>query len=112
MERPAESERSNRIAVAGLAARLFWMGAGNFGLIVLAIFIGQNKPIPYYLTDLLFWAVVMLLLLARYLDIAHLQGTTVYSEPATMAHWRRYAMGLVVLAVVVWAGAHGVARFG
>jgi hypothetical protein len=87
------------------------MGGGNFGLLALAILIIQKRILPYHLTDLLFWLIVILLVIARYVDIAYFEGGTSYGEKATMKHWRRYVVGLVLISLTAWAGAHGIAYF-
>jgi hypothetical protein len=108
MPRPVESNSSEGTGLGGLFLRLFWMGGGNFGLLALAILITQKRILPYRLTDLLFWVIVILLIVARYVDIAYFEGATSYGEPATMKHWRRYAIGLGLISLVVWAVAHGI----
>jgi hypothetical protein len=62
------------------------------------------------LVDVVFWAATVSLLVARFLDISWYRGATSMGEPATMAHWRRYAVRLLLLAVTLWVGAHFVSR--
>ena len=109
MPRPIESDSSDGTGLGGLFLRLFWMGGGNFGLLALAILIIQKRILPYRLTDLLFWAIVILLIVARYVDIAYFEGGTSYGEPATMKHWRRYTIWLGLISLAAWAAAHGIA---
>jgi hypothetical protein len=49
-----------------------------------------------------------LLIVARYVDITRFKGDTAYGEPATLAHWRRYALSLLVGSIVVWVVIHGI----
>jgi hypothetical protein len=112
MQKPLESESSGHTSLGGVFLRLFWMAGGNLVLMVLAIFIGQKRPFPYHLPDLLFGATVILLIIARYADIAYYEGGTSYGEKATIQHWRRYVALLVAIALAVLAAAHGIAYFG
>jgi hypothetical protein len=96
---------------AGAMLRLWWMIAGNVVLLFAAIYIAtaargwRLSPV-----DLVFWVTVLTLLGARFLDISWYRGTTSSGEPATMAHFRRYALLLLAIGVALWAGAHFVSR--
>ena len=79
---------------AGCLVRLFWMLAGNLALLVLVFVIYQSAG--WTIADVVFWLVIGLMIGARYMDIARFGGTTMNDEPATMAHFRRYAL-LVLL---------------
>ena len=114
MNSPANSSPSNPSEYTGclpVLLRLFWMGVGNFLLFALALVIGQSKDVLFSRYDVLFAALVLLCILARYLDIAYFQGATADGEPATLRDWRRYSVVLVLVSLVIWAGAHGVAHF-
>jgi len=58
------------------------------------------------LLDVLYWFTVGCLLAARYVDIRSLGGRTADGAPATMGHWRRYAVVLVVVSAVLWIVVH------
>jgi hypothetical protein len=77
------------------------MGVGNIALVMaaLAIFKGASWSIA----DLAFWLTVGLLIGARYIDLVRFRGTTIHGEPATTAHFKRYALILLVVSAVVWA---------
>ena len=77
-------------------------------LVNLAILIGQKRTLPNHLTDVLFGATVILLVIARYVDISYLHGDTSNGEPATMKHWRQYAIGLVLISLAILGVAHGI----
>jgi hypothetical protein len=77
------------------------MGAGNLALILTAMLIYRGAGWPT--ADILFGIIVLLLIWARYLDIVRYQGTTADGEPASMAHLKRYALILVVVAAALWA---------
>jgi hypothetical protein len=79
------------------------MGLGNIALVMAAL--GIYKSAGWSIADVAFWLIVGLLVGARYLDIARYQGVTVEGEPATTAHFRRYALILLVVSAAVWAAA-------
>jgi hypothetical protein len=79
------------------------MGVGNIALVVAALLI--YKSAGWSIADLVFWLIVGLLVGARYVDIARYKGTTVDGDPATTAHFRRYALVLLVVSAAVWAAA-------
>lgn len=90
-------------SMAGCLPRVFWMGVGNIALVMAALSIYASTG--WSIADLAFWVIVGLLVGARYIDIARYKGTTVDGEPATSAHFKRYALMLLVVSVVVWAAA-------
>ena len=76
-----------------IVVRLTWI----FGASVLvfgAIFIVQGK-VPG-LADALLWLVALGLILARYVDIRYLKGETSDNKPATLKHWRRYSVVILI----------------
>lgn len=89
-----------------LIARPFWMFFGNFILLISAVNIlaGDNKT--SYVSDLVFWAGVTALIIVRFLDVKFLDGQTATGQPASIKHWRRYAILLAVISMVIWSGAH------
>jgi hypothetical protein len=52
----------------------------------------------------------VLTIAARRVDITRWQGTTASGEPATLAHWRRYAATVVLVAAAACVVAHMVGR--
>lgn len=97
---------------AGCLLRIFWMMIGNVILLSCAYGIVQHPSSVLSIADVFYWAVVGSLLAARFVDIRHLDGTTAEGAPATMAHWRRYAVLLGIVATVLWLVVHGIAYFG
>jgi len=90
----------------------FWMLAGNAILAISAFLIAQHHSSFLTAADGFYWTTVACLLLARYVDIRYLVGLTADGEPATMAHWRRYAVILVVVAIALWVAVHAVGFLG
>jgi len=97
---------------AGCLLRLFWIMIGNAVLLFCAYAIVQHRSSMFGMADAFYWAIVGSLLAARYVDIRHFCGTTADGEPATMVHWRRYAIVLGVVSAGLWLGVHAIAYYG
>jgi hypothetical protein len=65
-------------------------------LIYGAIFIAQRKAPG--LADILFWLFAIGLILVRFVDIRFLKGETMDNQPATLKHWLRYSLVLLIAA--------------
>jgi hypothetical protein len=91
--------------ILALIARPFWIFFGNFILLISAanIFAGENKT--SYVSDFIFWGGVVALIIVRFLDIKFLNGQTAAGKPATIKHWRNYAILLLVISAVIWSAA-------
>ena len=91
-----------RSAPAGCLLRLVWTLAGNsivyLALITIAV---RATPLPSVL-DAVVWVTTGLMLLARWLDISRFNGRTITDEPATMSHWRRYAVLVIGVTLGAW----------
>jgi hypothetical protein len=92
--------------ILSLLARPFWMFLGNFALMICAvnIFVGENKSTRT--SDIIFWCVTAAMIIVRFLDIKFLDGLTADGKPASLRHWRRYAIILALSSALVWAAAH------
>lgn len=97
---------------AGCLIRLFWMGAGNIILFLCVTYIFHNRVRGLELVDLGYWLTVVAMVAARWVDIRSYNGDTVTGEPATLSHWRRYAVRLVAGALVAWLVVHLLALTG
>ncbi|MFO0712937.1 MAG: hypothetical protein U0353_23995 [Sandaracinus sp.] len=86
----------------GLLARLLWMAGGTFGITATLLGITASGD-EIGGRDVVLLALVIATLLVRYVDIAHFGGRTAQGEPANMATFSRYAVGLVLLVGSVWA---------
>lgn len=89
----------------GCFLRIFWMAIGNVALLAIAWFILAERR--FSLLDVLYWAVLALVIGARHLDIARYGGSTVSGTPATARDFHRYALVVLLAAAVLWAAAHG-----
>ena len=91
----------------GCLTRLCWMALGNLALLITAMLIAGNRKTSFSGADIAFWLIVGVLLVARYADIKWLDGHTADNrQAATLRHWRRYAIFLIVISLVVWLLAH------
>ena len=76
MNETKSSQSPEQVGCMGFILRTLWLMVGNMGLGIIAIFIIMNHPPLFSLYDLLFWAVVVLLIIVRYVDIAYFQLTS------------------------------------
>lgn len=94
---PTKPESSS--GCLSIIVRLTWI----FGVSLLifgAIFIIQGN-VPG-LADAIFWLITLGLILARYVDIRYLKGETTENKPATLKHWRRYSVILLIAAGLLY----------
>lgn len=89
-----------KVGCLAAVARVYWMAIGNAMLFFCAMYAARLQA-PSAL-DALYAGLVALLLVVRWLDITRLGGQTAEGEPATTAHWRRYALRLVPISAGVW----------
>lgn len=95
-------------SIFSLIVRVFWILFGNVILLVSVILIFQRKDWMFHTADVVFWGTVAALVLARYLDIKLYNGLTATGSPASMAHWRKYVVILLVCSTVVWVLLHAI----
>jgi hypothetical protein len=111
VQTPADSAAPRGSSGLSVIVRVYWMLVGNFPLVICAGLIAQAEQSPSW-PDAVYWASVPALIGARYWDVAHLDGRTADGSPATLAHWKRYALGLAAVALVIWLAMNGIARLG
>jgi hypothetical protein len=92
----------------GVIARLFWMFFGNAILFISIIFIFEHEDGMFHTADAVFWITVVALVFVRYLDIKFCGGLTATGLPASMSHWIKYTILLLICSTAVWALAHAV----
>ena len=105
-EAPKDSKQTH---ATGCFTRLVWFLAGNVAMISLASGIAHQKGVFLSSLDAWFWGVIAVMIVARYVDIARLEGQTASGQPATLRTWRRYVLWLGVVALGIWGAAHGLA---
>jgi hypothetical protein len=92
-----------------LAARLFWLVFGNAALLFLAIYIARAEKFSLY--DFAFWGVAASLVVVRLIDITLLGGRTAEGESATLSHWRRYVVIVLISSLLLWILAYQASPF-
>jgi len=99
------------IGGAGCLVRLYWIFLGNAVLMFLLVFIFEKRPAFPSLIDVACLATVASLIAVRYVDIRFLDGQTGTGDPATMAHWRRYALLTGIVGSGLWLLARAFTHF-
>ena len=107
-DRASVDASSPRDEGAGCLARVLWMVAGNIVLALVLMSVARVPPWTFGLLDACFWLCVAGMLGVRYVDIQRLEGRTAKGEPATMAHFKRYAAGLLTIGGGAWTAAQSV----
>ncbi len=100
--RPTEKYDS----IFSLFVRVFWMLLGNAIFLLAAISISRHKGETFHTADIIFWGTAVALIFVRYLDIKFYNGLTTTGQPASMVHWRKYAILLLICSTVIWILAH------
>ncbi len=103
---PKDSKQSH---ASGCLTRLVWFVIGNVVMVGVAVGIAGKKGVLLSALDAWFWGVVVVMVIARYVDISRLEGMTASGQPATIRTWRRYVLFLGLVALTFWGGAHGLA---
>lgn len=97
----SDQTRSESTGCLPVILRLTWLMWGNLALFICAALVAEGTaPI---VTDLLFFLVAGSLVGVRYVDITRFKGETTEGEPATIAHWRRYAIMMMLISAALWA---------
>lgn len=103
------NSRDEAPAPAGCLLRLFWMLVANAIIYGSLAMIAMNgEPFPSTL-DAVVWITAAMSLVARRVDITRMNGHTAGGEPATLAHWRKYAAAVIVVTALASLVAHAIA---
>jgi len=95
-----------QISAPGCLVRLFWMGAGNIILFICLTYIFHNRVRGLTLVDICYGLTVVAMVAVRWVDIRCYHGETSAGEPATLAHWQKYSVRLVIVALFAWIVIH------
>ncbi len=87
---------------AGCLVRFYWMFIGTALLAILFALLLQKHPKIPSLLDVGCLLTLASLVFVRYIDIRYLKGDTGEGTPATMNHWRKYSIALVIGSLTVW----------
>ena len=106
----AQEAREPSGSMLALLARLYWMLLGNMAVAISAAAVASaaSSPSP---ADAVLGASVLSLIAVRYADIVYLDGATAEGEPATIADFRRYAVGVAGLGLALWVACTAISRF-
>ena len=95
---------------AGFPLRIFWMLFGHaIVFMTLGIILVDKLAFPSIL-DGVIWITVVLMVVARRIDIVRCRGTTASGEPATLTDWRNYTVNVICFAVIASVVVHMLAR--
>jgi hypothetical protein len=106
MSAPTNQPIDKQRGILAILVRPFWMFLGNFILMICAANIIMGESNSTRTSDIIFWFMVSAMIIVRFLDIKFLDGLTVEGKPASLGHWRRYAIVLVLCSAVIWAAVH------
>jgi hypothetical protein len=108
MSAPTSPTADKQRGISALLLRTFWMFLGNFALMICAanIFMGEGESTRT--SDIIFWCAAASMIIVRFIDIKFLDGQTAAGEPASIKHWRRYAVLLIVISAIIWSASHGI----
>ena len=95
--------------VSGCFVWLGWMFGGNTLLFALTILIARGPRWTLTFKDVLFWILVGLVVLLRYVDMKWFSKRTADGEPVSTQDFRRYVAGLVGFWLALWALGHSLA---
>ena len=100
----AESPREKKAVTSFgvLIAHVIWFFLGPLTLMLLLLGIINVGGGWASALDAVFFVVIALMILGRWIDQRSGQGTTGYGEPSTWDDFRRYAIGAPILGVAAW----------
>ncbi len=98
-------------SILSLFAKFFWTLLGNAILFFTAVSIFLHKGEMLHTADIVFWVTVAALIIVRYLDIKFFNGLTATGLPASMTHWRKYTVVLLICSAVIWVLSHIINHF-
>jgi hypothetical protein len=81
---------------------MVWLVIGPVGMLAYLAHLLRHEPPLLSLASLGFWVLLSAMLVGRYVDVRHYDGATADGTAATMADFRRYAVGLLATGGVGW----------
>ncbi len=93
--------KTNPTPMAGFFIRIYWMLYGNIITIFIALYILLKNPESSTLLSIFYFLNIACLVFLRYVDIRYLNGMTTECEPATMSHWKKYSIILIISSIIL-----------
>ena len=78
-----------------------WLALGYLALLACADQVAKGRA-PAVM-DVVFFAVVVAMVVVRWVDITKFKGHTAAGKPATLADWREYSLILAAVSTGLWA---------
>jgi hypothetical protein len=102
-------------SVSGCLARMTWMllGAGVLFLVGCYYALGTKDIASFSFGgwDIAYWAGVVVMVGAKYLDVRYFKGVTALGAPATLRNFAHYAIFVIVLATAGWLAVQGILHY-
>lgn len=99
---PEQANPGSERSVLGCLLHFLWLVVGTMVLFFASVTMAQGPPWSFSSPHILFLATAALMVAVRFLDIRFFGGLTFHDEPATMRHWRRYSVSVVLAAGGLW----------
>jgi hypothetical protein len=88
--------------------RLFWIFGGTVTLIYCLIYIILRKAT--FAVYLIYILATISLVVVRFVDIKYFKGEKMNGEPASLSHWRRYTLLLLICSGILFVIAKTLAK--
>jgi hypothetical protein len=88
--------------------RLYWLAAGNVVVFFSAVYMALRKAT--FAVYLIYILGTISLIGARFIDIKYLKGEKLNGEQASLSHWRRYTLGLLIFLALLFVVARLLAK--
>jgi len=90
-------------------ARLFWIAGGNVVVFFCAIYIVLRKAT--FAVYLIYILATICLVGVRFIDIKYFMGEKLNGERASLSHWRRYTLRLLIFVGLLFIAARILAKW-
>lgn len=81
--------------------RLTWIFGGIAVLLYTAVYIAMRKAPG--IADIVFLLAAIGIVLVRFVDIRYFRGDTLDNQPATLKHWRRFSIKILIIAGLLYS---------
>jgi hypothetical protein len=103
---PAKPE--SQAGCLSILIRLTWIFGGIGVLLFTAVYIAMRKAPG--LADIIFLLAAIGIVIVRFVDIRYFKGETLDNQPATLKHWRRFSIMILIVAGLLYSLAKIVAH--